>query len=287
MALKNTESKCPFRGAFKGKKPEVDTFSSETKCGLKVYRLHPGGSMIRKADHKLAGDMYKEPDTANALKWCGPILHANKSGYWAFPAVDMDITYKGGKDWDIKEYRGYAATEQRIIEGNLRPEDKFRDTTRTRTAFSLSEPATFQLWTGCIFRTPPGWCLHVRNPINFPDAYARPFHIQEGIIESDWMNYDIWFNLKFHKIGEKVELRRDMWPPLAQIVPVRRTSYDGEWDLEDKILSIDDPDGLEVWNGWQDYNYRKWKEKDAKEPLTYHLTRKPTLAEMREQGLIP
>jgi len=286
MSKKDKEPKCPFRGIFP-KKPIDTPIESETINGLKIFRLHPGGCIVRKADSQLGGDMHKEPDTQNALKWCGPIIHANKLGYWVFPPVDMDITYLGGDKWERNIIRDYAPSEKFVIEGNLRPEDKFRDSERMKTAFSLSEPATVQLWTGCVFRTPPGWCLHVRNPINFPEAYNRPYHIQEGIIESDWMNYDIWLNIKFHRIGEKVEIRRDQWPPIAQIVPVRRSSYEGEWPKTDKMLSVEDPEGLEVWEGWQEYNYKKWKANGEKDTRTYHKARKPNIQEMKDKGLIP
>jgi len=283
-----SESKCPFHNVTKPDDVQVETFTSEKDCQLKVFRLHPGGVRLKKADHKLNGDMFKTQQTSDAVKWCGPMLHANKLGYWMTAPLDIDIMYKGNGEWEQRIHRDYHPTEKLVIRNNLRPEDKFRDQTRTRISFGDAEPCTVQMWTGCIFRTPPGWCMHIRNPINFPEAYQRPFHIQEGIIETDWMNYDIWVNVKFHRVGEWASFRRNMWPPLAQFVPVRRSSYEGDWSRpSDKILTPEDAECVEVWDGWQDYNFRKWKEKGEKEPLTYHKTRKPSVAKMRDEGLIP
>ena len=140
-----SESKCPFHNVTKPADVQVETFESEKDCQLKVFRLHPGGVRLHKADHKLRGDMYKEPDTANALKRCGPMLHANKLGYWVSAPLDIDIMCKGNGEFEQRIHRDYHPTEKLVIRHNLRPEDKFRDETRTRIAFGDSEPVTIQM----------------------------------------------------------------------------------------------------------------------------------------------
>jgi hypothetical protein len=89
--------------------------------------------------------------------------------------------------------------------------------------------------TGCVFKTSPGWCLHIRSPIN--SDLDQPYRIQEGMLETDWMQYAIWMNLKFFRYNEPVRLRRNQRYPLAQLVPVRRESYDGKWNLQDNTLN--------------------------------------------------
>ena len=100
----------------------------------------------------------------------------------------------------------------------------------------MCEMNIVSIWTGCVFKTPPGWCLQIRSPINI--NLDQPFRIQEGILETDWMQYDIWMNLKFFRYNEWATLRRDQRYPLAQLVPVRRESYDEKWALQDNALTV-------------------------------------------------
>jgi hypothetical protein len=89
------------------------------------------------------------------------------------------------------------------------------------------EEAVVQIWTGCIFETPPAWGLPLRSAINCADDR---FQVMEAMLETDWLQQDIWLNVAFHSPCERVELRRDSWPPLAQNVPVRRDAYEGAWE---------------------------------------------------------
>ena len=61
-----------------------------------------------------------------------------------------------------------------------------------------------------LFETPPGWGLQLRSPINMR---TPGFHVMEAMLETDWLQQDIWLNLVFHREGEKIELRREQWPP--------------------------------------------------------------------------
>jgi len=258
--------KCPFN--FPKKKPE----EINSECWLKVFRLHPSGVGIEKANNKLNGDANE-----GAVKYCGPYIHANQAGWWLTSPVDVDITYRGNGKYDEKFYSEYEPLEKFVIKSSLRPNDKFRDEGRTLIGKGNAAPEVYQIWTGCIFRTPPGWGLHVRTPINFTEVHRRPFWIQEGMLETDWMAYDIWINLEFHTVNQTVSLRRNMWPPLAQIIPVRRESYQSKWSMTDEILDSSREDHKDVWDFWQEYNWRKWKAMGEKDTRTYHKTRKEAM----------
>ncbi len=248
---------------------------------MSIYRLHPDGARFENAEPTRKGEAHKSQNEVGALRFCGPFVHAGSCGVWAYPPVDMDITYLGDGQWDIEQLSEYTPLDGIVIKNNLRTEDKFRSIYRGgRISVGKVEPDLIQIWTGCIFRTPPGWGLHVRQPINFPEAYNRPYHIQEGIIESDWLWYDIWFNIRFHRANEKAELRRDMWPPLAQLVPVRKEAY-AKCEIQDQILDRKTEDGGEVWDFWQEYNYQKWYAKNEKDSRTYNRTRKLLRGEER------
>ena len=60
-----------------------------------------------------------------------------------------------------------------------------------------------------------------------------------------------------------------MWPPLAQLVPVRREAYMEKWVIDDQLMSAEDPE----WSSWQDYNFKKWRQQGKKESKTYYRER--------------
>jgi len=79
------------------------------------------------------------------------------------------------------------------------------------------------------------------------------------MLETDWMQYDIWMNLKFFRYNEPVRLRRNQRYPLAQLVPVRRESNDGKWNLQDNSLNCvgaEKEKGVEIFDSWNAYNYK-------------------------------
>lgn len=261
---------------------------------LEVWRLHPRGPRIVPADRQLLGEA-----PPAALRWCGPFTYANQLGWWVYPPLDIDLVYRrpderGGPDRKYEEnpdcralnmlpgYFEYRAAddggrdEERVIGEMLRPHHRYRHTTRQHYAFGEVEANVVSLWTGCVFRTPPGWCLHIRGPINLDPG--QPFRVQEGVLETDWMQYDIWMNLKFFKYDEWASLRRDQPYPVAQLVPVRRESYDAEWSLRDEVLGGSVASGgeaAEIFDRWNDYNYRKWERNEGrKDPATYHKQRR-------------
>ena len=78
---------------------------------LNVWRLHPVGIKLEPAEKTLKG-------TANeaGVKWCGPYNYANSSGWWAFPPVDVDILWKGGKDYEHKLHTHWSPVEHQLVQ---------------------------------------------------------------------------------------------------------------------------------------------------------------------------
>jgi Family of unknown function (DUF6065) len=225
---------------------------------LKVWRLHPQGCAIAPADRTLRG-------TANefAARWCGPYTHANKAGWWLFPPVDIDITWKGGQEFEWELLTPYSNADGHLIRfllmgdsNGASPETWLTDHGgRSKFTWGLVEEGVVQVWTGCIFETPPGWGLQVRSPINCADDR---FHVMEAMLETDWLQQDIWLNLAFHRPGEKVELRRDAWPPLAHLMPVRRETYEGPWEHEEEMINRDSPEANRVFEYYVQFNEKKF-----------------------------
>jgi hypothetical protein len=272
-----------------------------TDLTLQVWRLHPSGVRLVPADKHLLGEA-----PPGATKWCGPFTYANKAGWWVYPPMDIDIVYKPPdegtynekfiKDPDCKaenmmfgcfQYRvvnEYQHDEEAVIKHMLNPQHKYTNPRRQLYSFGEVEMNIANIWTGCIFKTPPNWCLQIRSPINIgPDL---PFKIQEGILETDWMQYDVWMNLKFTRYNEWVSLRRNQHYPLAHLVPVNRNSYDPTWRLTENLLSTEGPASEEaqsIFKRWNDYNYQKWMRHGEKDPATHHKERRKSRSE-RQTG---
>jgi hypothetical protein len=223
---------------------------------LKVWRLHPEGCPIVPAERTLNGSANK-----HAVRFCGPFTHANKAGWWLFPPVDVDITWLGGTRFESRLLTPYSDADNHLIRFLLREEDEatpdewLTEEGRTKFTFGLVEEGVAQVWTGCIFETPPGWALHLRSPVNIP---GRGCSVMEAILETDWLQYDIWLNLRFDRPNETVQLRRDAWPPIAQLIPVRRESYDEQWKLETELLNRNSEDANRVFEFYVQYNERKF-----------------------------
>lgn len=225
---------------------------------LKVWRLHPDGCPISPADRTLRG-------TANEVgsRFCGPFTHANRAGWWLFSPVDLDVTWRGGREFDCEMKSTYSNADGRLItfladgEAGVSPATWLTDERGGRTKFTwgLVEPGVVQIWTGCIFETPPGWGLQVRSPINCGDPSIR---VMEAVLETDWLHYDIWLNVAFQRRNETVQFRRDGWPPLAQLVPLPRESYDAGWTVSEELLNRNTPEGERVFKYFLHYNEMKF-----------------------------
>jgi hypothetical protein len=232
---------------------------------LKVWRVHPNGCPIAPAERTL-----RNTANADAVRWCGPYAHANKAGWWLFSPVDIDITWHGGSEFEWELLTPYSNADglliQFLLDGtqNASPAKWLSDPAGGRTKFTWGqvEPGVAQIWTGCIFETPPGWGLHLRSPLNCADP---AIHIMDAMLETDWLQYDIWLNIAFHNVGQRVELRRDGWPPLAQLVPIPRTSYESGWTLEEELLNRESPEANRVFEYYVEYNEKKFS-RGGKQP---------------------
>jgi len=66
-----------------------------------------------------------------------------------------------------------------------------------------------------IFRTPPGWQLQIRGPVNYFYDDMQPF---EGIVETDWHKATATMNWK---VARDSMFTVEEGEPLAQLVPVK------------------------------------------------------------------
>lgn len=238
---------------------------------LKVWQIHPKASRIEKSEKTLKGHANKA-----AIKWCGPYTNANEFGFWLYPPVNLDFIYKDGKI-KIENMEQYGDEDYHIVKNLIKKEDQseiekwiFPGIGRTKTTCSLVEPNVLQLWTGLIFQTPPGWCLEIRSPINFP--YSG-YSVMEAILETDWMQYDIWLNIECHKENELIEIRKEK--PIASLLPLRRESFKEDWSSTVSNINRSTKESNDVFEYWISYNKQKF-EYGGKQQLTETLTKDST-----------
>lgn len=238
---------------------------------LKVWQLHPQACNVEAADKNC-----KNLANKAAVQWCGPYVNANQAGFWVYSPIEMDFVYDGEK-FQILGMEEYTPADYEIVRSLVRPEDNsqfdkwiFPGNGRTKTTFSLIENNVIQLWTGLIFQTPPGWCLQIRSPINFP---YTGFNVVEAILETDWLQYDIWMNLAATQPGAKISIRKDM--PIAHLLPVRRESFKGEWTIDRQPINRDTKEADDVFTYWLRYNKQKF-EFGGRQALTETLTKDST-----------
>jgi hypothetical protein len=230
---------------------------------LRIWRLHPGGVQVCPAEKTLRGSA-----STAAMRWCGPFAHANAYGFWVFPPFDLDIVWHGGRSFEHRLESLYTDEDAAVVSRLQRPEDRYRYTPRKKIEFGSTLDSVVSIWTGCIFQTPPGWGLMIRDPVNINGSAI--FRVQEAILETDWMSYDIWINLLFIQQHKWARIRRgEGWPPIAQLVPVPAAAYDRPWSLTDGPLERTSARGSDLYDRWIDYNYKKWVAKGQKEPATY------------------
>jgi hypothetical protein len=221
---------------------------------LKVWRLHPQACRVIQAEKTLNNSAHKE-----GVKWCHPFSTVNRLGWWIFPPVDLDFSYNG-TEFKYQLLEDFNDADVELVHSNVKPEDEVSPEMwcpkggRTKFSWGAVEPNVLQMWTGLILQTPPGWSLQIRSPIN---CNPQPFHVMEGILETDWMQYDIWLNIVVDRNNELIQFRKNGWPPIAQIVPVFREAYQ-DWNLQTQDLNRNTPEANQVFDYWIHYNQKKF-----------------------------
>ncbi len=232
---------------------------------LKVWKCHPSAGNVLQAERSLNGLAHP-----GGLQFCGPYTYANRSGYWLFPPIDIDICWKGNKEFDVRFHQQYDDSDYHLLRSLILPADDVNpdkwcmEGGRSKFTWGMVEDGVIQMWTGNIFETPPGWALHVRSPVNFP---PRSCYVMEGILETDWMQQDIWTNIVFTRPNEWVEFRKDGWPPLAQLIPTRREGFAEKWEVASEMINRDTPEANRVFEYWIQFNEKKFG-KGGKQALT-------------------
>lgn len=238
---------------------------------MKIWKLHPKAAKVVPAEITLNGSA-----NPGGVRYCRPYAQANQLGWWIFPPIDIDILWKGGKSYEYVPLESYSSTDYILAKSLIKDSDNVNidkwcveQTGRTKFTWGAVEENVVQIWTGLIFQTKKTPLL-IRSPINFS---PRSYYIMEGIIETDWLWYDIWLNIVFTEPNQLIQLRKDTFPPLAQIIPLGENE-----DLEEEFINRDTKEANDVFSFWIQYNQEKFgnggkqklTENRTKDATTYH-----------------
>jgi hypothetical protein len=220
---------------------------------LKIWKVHPKASKVQIAEKTCKGTA-----NLNGVKWCGPYSSVNKMGFWVYAPVDLDFVCEKG-EYKVKMLESFSNEDYFLVKSLERSSDNFeinkwmiKETGRTKFTWGAVEKNVVQIWTGLIFKTPPNWALQIRSPINFPKTN---FHVMEGILETDWLQYDIWINLVCEP-DQIISIRKEF--PIAHLIPIPRDSFEDDWKIEENTLNRNSQEDNFVFEYWVEYNKKKF-----------------------------
>lgn len=142
---------------------------------------------------------------------CLPLLMANQAGWLVVNNVRVRARWNGGARPDSVEF-------------------EFDDSASTFRPTSHFGHGIITWNIPFLFRTPPGFNLLVRGPVNYPKHGIAAL---EGIVETDWAPSTFTINWKFTRRGVWATFEKG--EPVCLLVPQRRGQLD---EFLPKIVSI-------------------------------------------------
>lgn len=129
---------------------------------------------------------------------CLPMRIANQAGWFLLNPAPVEIFWNGGrKQHDLK----------------------VRTLTNSKVCAALSHfgHGIVTWWLPYLFRTPPGFNMHVRGPVNFCKDGIIPL---EGVVETDWSVASFPMSWKVTRVGAPI--RFEEGEPICMISPLSR-----------------------------------------------------------------
>jgi len=175
---------------------------------------------------------------------CLPLTIANSHGWEILSACGFEVEWNGG-----------MAVEDVCV----RPDAGAREPDVPVTLFG---EGIFTIHVQGLFRTPPGWNIHVGGPPNsFKDGVAP----LAGVIETDWTPYTFTMNWRLTRPGHVVRFEED--EPIAHFFPVERSMIE---NIEPRFVPIaEDPDlqaSFETWSRSRDAFQARMREHPPRKP---------------------
>jgi mannose-6-phosphate isomerase-like protein (cupin superfamily) len=166
---------------------------------------------------------------------CLPLNIANSHGWELLSPVAFEAKWDGGDQLEsvvIRMDDGYAP--------HLSP-------------VSIFGYGTMTFHVEAIFRTPPGWNLHVTGP---PNRQKDGIQALAGIIETDWSPYTFTMNWRFTRANEWIRFEES--EPIAFFFPVERGAVER---FAPRIERLEDqPDLKAAFEKWSESRtaFQKW-----------------------------
>ena len=156
---------------------------------------------------------------------CLPLRIANQAGWLVLNSHPLRVTWDGGNN--------HSSIEIEPLEG---------EASYASSHFG-SGILTFSL--PFLFRTPPGYNLHVGGPVNWPKDGAYPL---QGIIETDWSVSTFTMNWKITRANLPIIF--EAGEPICIVTPQRRGELES---FRPEIREIDeDPELASAYRRWAD-----------------------------------
>jgi Family of unknown function (DUF6065) len=189
---------------------------------VRFYRLIEAARPPQRADRSAAGTL-----PTRAYRYCEAVSSATGYGWWVFPPIDLSLIWDGHDifwrcdglpDWLPLVSAAQFPNQSARFDAAAPPE-------LAGCSFpflsALPEPGAFQIWTGLMARTAPGWSLLARAPANLPTTSG--YTLWEGIVETDRWFGPLFTNLRLTRTDRPVSLAADL--PLLLVQPVPRIAY--------------------------------------------------------------
>ena len=195
----------------------------------------PANRLIAYRVHDIAAGSFPEIKSAPPDRWwmdvsmggwpnrCLPLRIANQLGWFILNNEKFEAEWSGGRDLNAVTFlppTGKPFYAQSMFGGGI---------------------ITFVL--PYLFRTPPGWQMLVRGPVNHLKDGIGPL---EGVVETDWSTSTFTMNWRFTRERKRVKFEKD--EPIAMIVPMRLGELE---DIQPEVRNIEsDPATLEEFRAW-------------------------------------
>jgi hypothetical protein len=194
---------------------------------------------------------------------CLPLRIANQAGWFVLNSHPLRVTWNGGN-------------ERSDLEIELLGEE----TSYPASSIFGSGILTFTI--PFLFRTPLGYNLQVRGPVNWPKDGAHPL---EGIVETDWAVSTFTMNWKLTRAELPVVF--EAAEPICMIVPQRRGELES---FRPEIQELnEDPEIASAYGQWQESRGRFRRDLEipgseaAKQGWQKHYVRGTTLGGLRAE----
>ena len=212
---------------------------------IRFYKIVEGGFAPRFASKSANGTL-----PTNGYRYCEPLRTASAFGWLVYLPMEFWLIWDGAEvRWSIDggatwyplaggiQYPGAVAR----FDAAAPPEVKGYS-----TPFILRgvDHNVFQIWTGCLVRTDPGYASLIRAPVN--QFWRSDYQVMEGVIETDSWFGPLFTNIVLRKTDTPIIFRTTQ--PFLQVQPIPIAH----------LAAAAQPDSAELVEGLDGFTAEDW-----------------------------